>query len=348
MPGSELARRFHDDVVGPLVGTRFPGLRYAAGRWGSGSDVLGLDDAQSRDHDWGARLALVVDDADAAALPALDAALADGLPETFLGRPVRFPTTWDPSATHKVQLDTVHGFANGHLGVDTRGGLEDIDWLCVTGQGVLEVVAGPTFVDTTRELEPLHASLARYPDGVEAYLLVCGWHRLGQGMHLVGRAAQRGGDVAWRVLVAGLVDDVVGLAFLLERRWMPYPKWRDVLLARLPIAGDLTASLGAALTATDWRSAEDALADATDVLARVQRGRGLPAPASGTQPFFDRPFRTVPDDWVGAMLDGVPPDLAALPRVGSVEQWVSSVDVLARPANRAAIAAAYRAWLESA
>ena len=41
LPGRELARQFHADVVAPLLARAMPGLRYAAGRLGSGSDVLG-------------------------------------------------------------------------------------------------------------------------------------------------------------------------------------------------------------------------------------------------------------------------------------------------------------------
>jgi hypothetical protein len=60
--GAELARRFFAGVVEPLLSRAVPGLRYAAARLGSGSDVLGLDDAMSRDHDWGCRLTLLVDE----------------------------------------------------------------------------------------------------------------------------------------------------------------------------------------------------------------------------------------------------------------------------------------------
>ena len=43
------------------------------------------------------------------------------------------------------------------------------------------------------------------------------------------------------------------------------------------------------------------------------------------------------------------PDVARLPAgIGSVEQWADSVDVLAGPARRPALQAAYRAWIGGA
>lgn len=54
--GAALSREYWQDVVAPLLEKHLPGLPYAAARLGSGSDVLGLDDHQSQDHDWGLRL----------------------------------------------------------------------------------------------------------------------------------------------------------------------------------------------------------------------------------------------------------------------------------------------------
>ncbi len=62
LPGAELARRFFTDVVEPLLTQTVPGLKFAAARLGSGSDVLGLDDEMRRDHDWGCRLTLLDED----------------------------------------------------------------------------------------------------------------------------------------------------------------------------------------------------------------------------------------------------------------------------------------------
>jgi hypothetical protein len=81
-----------------------PRLRYVAGRLGSGSDVLGLDDAISRDYDWGCRLTLLVDSADHGVTGKVSGLLEDELPQSFRGLPVRFATTWDARVTHKVEV----------------------------------------------------------------------------------------------------------------------------------------------------------------------------------------------------------------------------------------------------
>jgi hypothetical protein len=104
LSGRELAAAFHREVVGPLLARELPRLRYAAARLGSGSDVLGLDDTMSRDHDWGCRLTLLVDEVDRPAVAAMGDLLAHELPERFLGYPVRFAVTWDETVAHQVQV----------------------------------------------------------------------------------------------------------------------------------------------------------------------------------------------------------------------------------------------------
>ena len=89
--GLELSAAYHREVVAPLLERRLSGLPYAAARLGSGSDVLGFDDVQSRDHDWGLRLTLLVE---GGAAGEVDALLERELPTQWRGHPVRFATTW--------------------------------------------------------------------------------------------------------------------------------------------------------------------------------------------------------------------------------------------------------------
>ena len=345
LSGRELARDFHADVVGPLLARAMPRLRYAAGRLGSGSDVLGFDDAMSRDHDWGCRLTLLVDEPDRAAVPQVSLLLERDLPESYRGFPVRFPLTWDPVLSHKVDVATVADFAASRLGVAPTVELPVLDWLILTGQSVLEVTAGPVFADRTAELAQVRARLRWYPPDIERYVLAAGWQRLSQEMPMVGRTAEHGDEPGSRLLSTQLAGDLMWLAFALSRRWPPYPKWRGTAFRALPVAADLDSLLTAAAAAPTWRDRESALASACEILLDAQRACGLPAPASAVIPFWDRPYRTVDQAVCESLLSAITdPDLGRLPTVGSIDQWVSNVDVLASPARRAALQTAYRAW----
>lgn len=347
--GGELARLFYAQAVAPLLARELPRLRYAAARLGSGSDVLGLDDARSRDHDWGCRLTLLVDERDADAVPAITGLFQAELPLSFRGLPVRFGVTWDPAIAHRVEAATVRGFAASRLGVpvDPARGLAALDWLIVTGQSVLEVTAGPVFADRTAELGAIRAVLEWYPPDVERYVLAEGWRRIAEELPYLGRAADRGDELGSRLMGARLADELMYLAFVLSRRWMPYRKWRGTAFGTLPVAGDLAGYLARASSAPDWRQREDAVAAAAGVLLELQRARGLAAADTATTRFFDRPYRTVP----GAMMQGLraaitDPGVARLPAgVGAVEQWADAHTILADPIRRAALRAAYQAMM---
>jgi hypothetical protein len=347
--GADLARGFFANVVEPLLSRALPGLRYAAARLGSGSDVLGLDDEMSRDHDWGCRLTLLVDQDARDQVPQISRMLDEELPERFGEFPVRFPVTWDSSVSHQVQVATVADFAASRLGVDPTGGLSVLDWLSVTGQSVLEVTAGPVFTDRTRTLAAVRTLLAWYPPDVERYVLAAGWQRLCQSLPMVGRAAEAGDELGSRLLSAGLARDLLQLTFTLSRRWAPYAKWRGTAFRSLPAAARLGPLLDTAAAARGWRQRENALATACELLLSIQREQGQPAPESAVIPFFDRPYRTVdqgvPQGLLAAITD---PDVARLPpMVGSIEQWADSTDVLSSPGRRAVLQKAYRAWADA-
>ena len=89
--GLDLCQEFFKEAVRPILERHFPALRYAAGRLGGGSDVLGFDTPQSRDHDWGPRGTLFLAETDLARLgPTINAKLRRELPLTFRGYPTHY------------------------------------------------------------------------------------------------------------------------------------------------------------------------------------------------------------------------------------------------------------------
>jgi hypothetical protein len=276
MHGVDASRIFYDAEVAPLLA----GIPHAAGRIGRGSDALGLDDHMSQDHDWGARVTIICEG----------------------------PT---PELPDGVELYTLDDFAIAHLGVTPK---DNIDWLLLTGQCVLEVTAGPLFRDDTGELSALRASLAWYPPSVEQYLIASSWLRIDQELPFIGRTRDRGDLLGSQIITARLGRAVVHLTFLLERRWPPYAKWLGTTYGQRAHELDSEASICAAL----------------DDLA----GRSI------TVPFFDRPYRCIEPAFIASLQTDLPIPIG----IGSVEMWCDNVDVLAKPERRVALRAAYESW----
>jgi hypothetical protein len=333
LSGTDLARSYYTDIVAPLLEARWPGLPHAAGRLGSGSDVLGLDDETSRDHDWGLRLTLLVT---TDVVEPIRAHLAQQLPSEYRGHPTRFATTGHPLPTSQVEVTTAERFAYSRLGVDT-GDLAVIDWLSMTGQAILEVTAGEVFVDSAGVLGRIQEQLRWYPDDVWRYVLAADWARIDQELPFVGRTGANGDDTGSRLITARIGVALMRLGFLLERRWAPYSKWLGTLFGALPRAGMAGPALARAVTASRWQDRQEALGEALTVLHDLQRAIGLPGADAVVGPFYDRPFLglgPVPEALLGSITEE---RVRALPPgVGSIEQWSDNVDVLTSPTRRRA------------
>ena len=291
--GSPAARsragpRFFTDVVEPPLSRALPGLRYAAARLGSGSDVLGLDDAMSRDHDWGCRLTLLVDEDARDQVPRISAILEEELPERFGEFPVRFPVTWDSSLPHQVEVATVADFTASRLGVDPSGR--------AVGAGLAERDRAERARGDRRP--GVHRPDPHPGGGPDAAGLVSAGRRAlrpGGGLAAPLPAAADGGpDRRGRRrarLAAAQREPRRGparLAFALSRRWAPYAKWRGTVFRSLPVAARLGPLLDARRSAA--MAGTRACADLRcGSLLGVQRERGLPTPESAVIPFYDRP-----------------------------------------------------------
>ncbi len=343
--GADLSEAYYEQVVRPALERHWPGLPHAAGRLGAGSDVLGLDDDMSRDHDWGLRLTLLLDASDAAsaAWPTPEqvaTALDDSLPAEFGGHPTRFATSWDARERHRVEVTTVEDFLAARIGVGSPHDLDSLGWLALTGQAVLEVTAGRLFHDASGTVTSARTLLATYPRDVRLHVLAAGWWRVSQELHLLGRAGQVHDDVGARALAGRIAGVVLHLGCVVGDVWAPYPKWLGTAVSRLSFASRLVPPLRAALAADDWTERQHSLGLALTALYDEQRGARLPvADGVPVRPFHDRPFLGVDD----AVLEVVraeardPLLLALPPGLGAIEQWCDGPSVLMDARRRRAV-----------
>ena len=353
--GLELSRRFYAELVAPWLAAAFPQLGHAAAVIGPGSELLGYDDAMSRDHGWGPRVQLFLAEADFAAHAD---AIVDGFtafaPASFLGEPIGilhrpYPAPNRPGArgddAHGLEVHTLEARLRSDLDLAIDEPRDNLTWLGLSEQRLLAITAGAVFRDDDGRLTALRTRLGSFPRDVLLYKLACQWRRIAEEQAFVGRTGLVGDEIGSRVIAARLVRDAMRLALLIEGRYAPYPKWFGSAFAQLPSARALTPLLERALTAADWQGREAALADAYMALARLHQARGLPGdfePALG--PFHSRPFRVINADAIGAAIAAeiADPALRALPIIGSLDQVTDATPMIEAPARaRRAMAALF-------
>jgi hypothetical protein len=348
MPGIELSEVLYEEAVEPILRDAFPGLRHAAARIGSGSEVLGFDTSRSADHEWGPRLEIFLTAEDQAQHgAAVRRTLAERLPKEIRGWPTHFEESDDPldpvgrmqltdgPVNHRVDVYDVDGWVAEQLGVRSAGAeLTTREWLAMPQQRLAETTGGAVFHDGLGALTDVRRRLAWYPGQVWRYLLACQWQRISQEEAFVGRCAEVDDDIGSAVVAARLVRDLMRLCLLLERRYAPYSKWLGSAFRRLRAAKSLEPALRGALAATDFRTRETHLCDAYESVAALQNASGLSAPVDPKRrPYHSRPFQVLrAERFAQALAETITdPDLRTLALVGSVDQWADSTDLLNQP-----------------
>jgi len=356
--GLQLSEAFYRDAVRPILDADFPGLAYAAALIGAGSEVLGYDDAMSSDHDWGPRVMLFIDEPDYRLIAEkVRLALARKLPSEFLGHPTSFTqpdpmdrgtqqmVTVEPDTpiNHRVTLETIGEFTTNYLGIDLgtefESPIEPADWLTLPEQRLRSVTSGAVFHDGIA-LTRLRSKLAYYPHDIWLYLLGCGWARIGQEEHLMGRAGSCGDDIGSALIGARLVRDIMRLCFLMQRIYAPYPKWFGRAFRELPCASDFLPHLEGALAATGWESRQRHLINAYELLARLHNSLGLtiPMPEHVTS-FFGRPFQVMAiHGFSAALFDEISdPEVVQIAEhspIGNIDQFSDNTDLLCDTSRR--------------
>jgi hypothetical protein len=336
VPGAALNAGFYRDVIEP-------GLRevpHAAALLGWGSDVLGYDDPRSTDHGWGPRLKLFVAPGDVTR--AVDR-VEEVLPSEYAGWPVRFGWEGLPDK-HFVEVNVLSDWVVTQLGVDAQRPLTSIDWLLMPQQQLLGVVGGAVYSDPWGELGRLRETLGWYPDQLWRWLLACQWTKISQEEAFVGRSADAGDDLGSAVLGGRIGRELMRLTFLQQRRYAPYGKWLGTAFSRLAGADELMPVLVTALSARSYAEREEALVTAYEHLGRAQNALALHEPVDPTaRNYYTRPFRVLHADRFADTLVATVDDpvLTALPRIGAVDQWIDSTDVLSEVGRMSSLRSVY-------
>lgn len=327
MAGLDLAESFYTSIVAPLVE-----VTHTACLLGEGSEVLGFDTPRSQDHEWGPRVQVFVASEH---VEAVSASIGAGLPSSFEGFPAAWYSSAADSVTHHVQVTTLDQWVVEALGLDPRDGMDHADWLGLPQQRLLHVTAGRVFRDDDGELTRIRHGLGWYPDDVWAWMMLSGWHLIGNTEPLHGRCVETGDAVGARLLAAKLCRLIMELAFLQERRYRPYEKWFGAAFRSLT-AATLTPFLNTALRA-EGAEAIEALGQAIVTLGERHNNLGLGEPVEARRGPFEvginhavRPYEVSnTGDYITALRETITdPALRGLVQVGAIDQLTHADDTV--------------------
>ncbi len=305
--GLHLNELFYGEVVAPLLKAHVPDVPYSATLIGWGSEVLGYDDVQSTDHNWGLRLQLFVsEDDDERHRTSLASALSEHLPPAFRGYPSAYPlvvnddqrpSTDAASPRHNIAIETVNEFFERYLGYDPSHDVTAADWLTFPEHKLLAVTSGKVFHDGLGALAPIRRKFSYYPQDVWLYMLAAQWVKIFEEQAFVGRCGDVGDEVGSMLIAARQVKHLMRLCFLMERTYAPYSKWFGTAFAELDCAEAFVPLFEAVLHAREWQERQAALAKAYEVVAAIHNNLKLTIPlVQEAARYFGRPYLVVGDE----------------------------------------------------
>ena len=239
MQGLELAKAYYEEFGAALLEREFSALMpyVAVGLFGQGSECFGYDDAISQDHDFEPGFCILLPGEEIVSRRSaflLERAYAK-LPREYRGftREILSPV----GGARRGVLRTEEVFQN--LVGTGDGLLTDEQWLFVPEQGLAEATNGLIFFDGYGEVTSIRQRLAYYPEDVRRKKLAGNLLLMAQsGQYNYSRCIRHGERAAAQLAIFNFVESLMSAAFLLNRKYQPYYKWRFRAFRMLSALGE--------------------------------------------------------------------------------------------------------------
>lgn len=305
IPGLELNRLFFNDVIQPLLESKYPNLAYSAGLIGYGSDTLGVDTHISMDHNWGPRCILFLRDKDMGMAEGIKTYLANNLPFEYKG----FPTNYSDPAfdftqhmkltneypiRHMVEVYELEGYFKWALKIEDLNDINPKEWLSFNDQELLELTTGEVFHDGLNKLNKIRETFSFYPDDVLKLRLASLWASIGNEEPFIGRSIDLNDFVGIKIVSTRILNSLMKIIFYLERKYIPYGKWFGILFNKTGLGAAMLGDINNLLTENEPEMIQEKLCLLYEkVISFQNQDETFPQVDNKVQYFFDRPYKVV-------------------------------------------------------
>jgi len=233
MKGLELSRKFYEEIGAPVLKANFENIMQylAVGLVGSGSECYGYDDDISKDHDYEPAFCIFIPEnvIDSKTQFQLERMYAK-LPKTFMGYE---RSRLNPVGGNRHGVISIGDFFEAKTG-KRDGELTIADWFTVPEYSLLESVNGRVFFDNYGELTKIREKLNYLPEDIRLKKLAGNLVLMGQaGQYNYKRCVLRKETAAAQLSVFKFVESAINVVFLLNKKYVPYYKWKFRALREL-------------------------------------------------------------------------------------------------------------------
>ena len=304
MKGLAINKRFFFQVVKPLLDQNYSDLQYACGLIGPGSDVLGADDLTSRDHNWGLRLIIFLQDKDVNRKNELNDFFSSKLPKTFENIDVnwsdpseedgsRTPTPTKGKINHNITFFTINEYIQYHFKVENLENLTDEQWLLISEQKLLEFVSGEIFKDSFGSITALRKKMSYYPTSIKVLNLLGEWRAIQSEIAFIGRTRMLYDEVGSHLITCRIINRLMRISFILENKYIPYAKWLGSKFYYLQVARELLPLFQQIISSSDWEERENNLVECYLYLAQEMKKLDLISSEIVEKFYYSRPIKVI-------------------------------------------------------
>ncbi|WBW97224.1 DUF4037 domain-containing protein [Oceanirhabdus sp. W0125-5] len=349
MKGLELSELFYFNVVKKLIEKHFPMLKnkYGAGLIGYGSDVLGNDDELSRDHEWGPRCHLWLLEEDYNKYgDEIDEMLKAELPLEYLGYKTRFVfneefqvlvTTDDKhNSIHHVAITTVERYLRIQYGINNRDYttnqyyLNNLEWLCIPEQKLLELTRGKIFEDPIGEITKIRKDFSYYNEDIWKYKLLYCWKQL-DDLALIPLCYKRNQIISGKIILTRIIENIIRLVYLYNKKYYPgYMKWFSYEFSKLPkLAASISTKLENSFMEEDITKIISVMESVFLELIEEHNRSEVTPYVELTNSKWTRGLVNISTSNVcKALEESITNELKELNLEGSCDQWITNSDIL--------------------
>lgn len=305
IPGLELNRSFFKEVIQPLLEDNFKHITYSAALMGYGSDVLGVDNETSMDHNWGPRCIIFLSKEDIKYKDQLDHFFSNSLPFEHRGFPTnytdpRYDFTQKMKLTnsypikHLIEIHEIEEYFNQHLNISDIYNIKEKEWLTFNDQVLLELISGEVYYDGLNCLTKIRETLSFYPPNISKIRLASLWLSIWNEEPFIGRCIENNDFIGLKLISSRIVATLMKILFYLDNRYIPYSKWFGTIFSTISTYNKLQPMISDILTENNPEVLENNLCKLySEVITLHNSSDYLPQLENKVQNFFNRPYKVI-------------------------------------------------------